>query len=50
MSTELDWAEDARIERARLRERPDPQTGFLDAADEFYDDEPEDEEPEELEE
>lgn len=44
MSMPEDWIEDARIERARLERRPNPQTGFLDVEDEFIDDEPEDEE------
>lgn len=46
MSMPEDWIEDARIERARLERRPNPQTGFFDdgVEDLYADDEPEDEE------
>lgn len=51
MSDFHDLLEEARLERALLERRPSEQTGFMDVADEYAEDEPEEEElSEELEE
>lgn len=44
MSTREDWIEEARLERAVWERRPSEQTGFMDVADEYAEQEPETEE------
>lgn len=49
MSDLHDLLEEARLERALLERRPSEQTGFMDVADEYAEQEPEDQELQETE-